>query len=136
MEKLLLVDGHSAIHSTEWLNDIHKNYQESGRLALIKELNEFQNITDFKVVLVFDGQGCTRDKSGGNEKEILVIYSRTSETADRVIERISVQQSSRNLVEVASNDRMVLDSCSASGAHVMSITNMWEFIDKKISNYR
>ncbi len=134
MERILIVDGHSAILSTPWLTEIHSDHQESGRNALVRELSEFQNLTDFKVVLVYDGQGNTRGKSGGTEKDILVLFSRTNETADKVIERIAAQQASKHDVNVASNDRMVLDSCSASGAHVMSIRSLWEFIDHRINN--
>jgi len=135
-EKLLLVDGHSAIYSTDWLKDIHESHQESGRRALVKELTEFQNMSDLKVVIVFDGKGALRGKEGGTEKDPLVIFSRTNETADRVIERIAAQQASKNDVEVSSNDRMVLDSCSASGAHVYSITGLWDKLDKILSCQR
>ena len=136
MEKVLIVDGHSAILITDWLAEIHASHQESGRNALVKELAEFQNLTDFHVVIVFDGKGNSRDKQGGNEKDPLVMFSRTNETADRVIERIAVQQSKKYDVQVASNDRMVLDSCSVSGAHVMSIKGMWDMIDKQLSMVR
>ncbi len=91
MEKVLIVDGHSAIHATDWLLDIHTDHHESGREALVRELTQLQQMTDFYVVIVFDGKGHTRGKQGGNEKEALVMYSRTNETADRVIERISVK---------------------------------------------
>ncbi len=136
MEKVLIVDGHSAIHATDWLLDIHTDHHESGREALVRELTQLQQMTDFYVVIVFDGKGHTRGKQGGNEKEALVMYSRTNETADRVIERIAVQQAQKHDVQVASNDRMVLDSCSVSGAHVMSITNLWELVDVQLSSVR
>ena len=130
MEKLLIVDGHNVIHCTDWLNDIHRQDQELGREKLILELSEFQAMSDFSVVLVFDGKGARRGYEGGNQKDILVIYSKTGETADRVIERIALQQSKKNDVQVISNDRMVLDSCFASGAHGMSVISLWELIDR------
>lgn len=133
MEKVLIVDGHSAIYSTEWLFNIHADHPESGREALARELSELQNRSDFHVVLVFDGQGHKRSKRGGTDKDILIVFSRSNETADRVIERIVAQQGDKYDIQVASNDRMVLDSCSVSGAHVMSITNFWEFIDSQMS---
>lgn len=136
MGKVLIVDGHSAILTTAWLAEIHASHQESGRASLVKEMAEFQNLTDFHVVIIFDGKGSGRDKQGGNEKDPLVMFSRANETADRVIERIAVQQSRKYDVQVASNDRMVLDSCSVSGAHVMSVKGMWEMIDNTTQRFK
>ena len=136
MERILVIDGHSVIHATDWLLQIHNNHPESGREALVRELSEFQNMTAYHVVLVYDGKGHHRGKQGGSEKDILVMYSRSNETADKVIERIAVQQSVKHDVQVVSNDRMVLDSCSASGAFVMSVTNMWEKIDGEVSSLK
>lgn len=136
MEKVLIVDGHSAIYATPWLLDIHQDNQSAGRESLIRELSQLQDMSDFHVVIVFDGKGVSRSHEGGNEKEILVIYSRGSETADRVIERIAVQQAKKYDVQVASNDRMVLDSTYASGAHGMSITSLWDLVEHTISVYQ
>ena len=136
MEKILVVDGHSVIYATDWLLKIHNDHPESGREALVREMSEFQNMTSFLVVLVFDGKGHTRGKKGGTQKDILTMYSRSNETADRVIERIAVQQAAKHDVQVVSNDRMVLDSCSVSGAFVMSVTTMWELIDNAVSSVK
>ena len=136
MGKILLVDGHNVIHSTEWLLEVHENHPESGREALVRELSELQNMTEFHVVIVFDGKGHSRGKQGGTKKEVLVMYSRSNETADRVIERIVQQQAVKDEVQVVSNDRMILDSCSASGAFVMSVKNMWEMVDGELSKWK
>ena len=64
MEKILIVDGHSVIHATDWLLEIHDNHPESGREALVRELCNLQNMSDFHVVLVFDGKGFSRGKKG------------------------------------------------------------------------
>lgn len=136
MEKVLIIDGHSAIHATSWLLELHDENQMAGRDALVRELSQLQDMTDFHVVVVFDGKGASRSHEGGDEKEILVIYSRGNETADRVIERIAVQQAKKYDVQVASNDRMVLDSTYTSGAHGMSITNLWDLFENALSRYQ
>ena len=130
MEKILMVDGHSVIHATDWLAEIHENHQESGRLALIRELTEFQNRRGYYVVLVFDGKGFHRGKEGGTEKDVLVLYSKTGESADEVIERLAVKHGMKHAVNVVSNDRLVLDSCAVSGAFGMSVRSMWELIER------
>ncbi len=129
MEKVLIVDGHSAIHATPWLLDLHRVNMSSGRDALVRELSDFQNLTSYYVVLVFDGQGAKVEKHGGSETDIMIMYSQTNQTADAVIERLVARQGKKHDVQVGSNDRMVLESCYASGAHVMSIDQMWDLIN-------
>ena len=134
MEKVLIVDGHSAIFSTPWLRELHNTNTDAGRDALIRELNDYQNLSDTYVVLVYDGKGKRIDREGGTEKEILILYSKTNQTADTIIERLAAKQSKKHQVQVASNDRMVLESCYASGALAMSIDSLWDLVDYDLGN--
>ena len=129
MEKVLIVDGHSAIFSTPWLRELHQTNNDSGRDALTRELSDYQNLSDTYVILVYDGKGKTIGQQGGTEKEILILYSRTNQTADTIIERLAAKHAKKHDVQVASNDLMVLESCYASGAHTMSIDSLWDKID-------
>ncbi len=80
------------------------------------------------MVLVFDGKGEKLDALMRQDLDILVMYSRVNQTADAVIERIVAQHAEKYDVEVASNDRFVLDTISVFGAMPMSIRRMWELI--------
>jgi len=134
MEKVLIVDGHSAIFSTPALKELHTVNPDAGRDALIRELNDYQNLSGTSVVLVYDGQGKRIDREGGTERDILILYSKTNQTADTIIERLAAKHAKRYPVYVASNDRMVLESCYVSGAFTMSISNLWNMIDEDLSN--
>jgi len=129
MDKVLIVDGHSAVFSTEHLADVHMLDQRRARVELVRELTHFQDISDYHVVLVFDGKGERLDSELRQDKDILVMYSRSNQTADAVIERIVAQHAGKFSVEVASNDRYVLDTISVFGAMPMSIRRMWELIE-------
>jgi len=129
MERVLIVDGHSVLHATDWLLDLHRQNQGVARERLVTEMSEFQCVSDYSVVLVFDGQGSRIDKQGGSETEALVMYSRSRETADAVIEKLAVRHAVKYDVIVASNDRMVLDSCAVSGAHGVSVRGLWDLVD-------
>jgi len=63
----------------------------------VRELSNFQNTSLYNVVLVFDGKGKMRTKRGGSDKEILILYSLDSESADQVIERIVAKQAKEPL---------------------------------------
>ncbi len=128
MDKVLIVDGHSAIFSTPHLSQEHLKHARRTRLELIRELTHFQDISDYHVVLVFDGKGQKLDALMRQDLDILVMYSRRNQTADAVIERIVAQHAEKFDVEVASNDRFVLDTISVFGAIPMSIRRMWELV--------
>lgn len=129
MDKVLIVDGHSAIFSTSQLAQEHLRHTGRARLELILELTHFQDVSDYHVVLVFDGKGEKLDALVRQDLDILVMYSRANQTADSVIERIVAQHAEKYNVEVASNDRYVLDTISVFGALPMSIRRMWELVD-------
>ena len=129
MDKVLIVDGHSAIFSTAHLAENHLRDQRRARLELVRELTHFQDVSDYHVVLVFDGKGERLDSEIRQDRDILVMYSRANQSADGVIERIVAQHAEKFEVEVASNDRYVLDTISVFGAMPMSIRRMWELVE-------
>jgi predicted RNA-binding protein with PIN domain len=129
MDKVLIVDGHSAIFSTPQLAQNHLINTNRARTELIRELTHFQDTSDYHVVLVFDGKGKKLDRVMRQDLDILVMYTRANQSADAVIERIVAQQAEKFDVTVASNDRLVLDTISVSGAFPMSIRRMWELLD-------
>jgi len=130
MDKVLIVDGHSAVFSTPDLAEIHQHDMRRARTELMRDLTHFQDTSDYHVVLVFDGKGEKLDQELRQEKDILVMYSKTNQSADAVIERIVAQHAKKFKVEVASNDRFVLDTISVFGAFPMSIRRMWELVEQ------
>ena len=130
MDKVLIVDGHSAVFSTPDLAEIHQHDMRGARTELMRDLTHFQDTSDYHVVLVFDGKGEKLDQELRQEKDILVMYSKTNQSADAVIERIVAQHAKKFKVEVASNDRFVLDTISVFGAFPMSIRRMWELVEQ------
>ncbi|WP_143183378.1 NYN domain-containing protein [Rubritalea squalenifaciens] len=129
MQSILIVDGHSAIFATEYLLQLHRDNPGMARTELHRELTRFQDTSSYAVVLVFDGKGHDRDQPLRGEEDIMVIYSKTGETADTVIERLAARFADKYQLVVASNDRMVLDCVSAFGATPSSIRSMWAMID-------
>jgi predicted RNA-binding protein with PIN domain len=129
MNKVLIVDGHSAIFSTLELAEEYARNGARVRQELIRRLTYFQDVSDYHVVLVFDGKGEKMDSVLRQDLDILVMYSRGNQSADAVIERIVAQHAEKYDVQVASNDRFVLDTISVFGAFPMSIRRMWELLE-------
>lgn len=128
VEKILIVDGHSAIFSTPDLEKLHVQSGRSARAELVRALTHYQDTNEVSVVVVFDGKGKKTDIEPRQDADIMVMYSRNGQSADSIIERIAAKQAEKYDVLVASNDRMVLDTVSAFGAHPMSIRGMWEIV--------
>ncbi len=128
MDKVLIVDGHSVVFSTADLAEVYRGDGRVARNMLMRELTLYQDMNEVSVVLVFDGRGKTLDSEPRQDKDILVMYSRDGQTADTVIERIVAKHAVSYDVTVVSNDRMVLDTISAFGAHPMSVRMMWEIV--------
>ncbi|MFT4176128.1 MAG: NYN domain-containing protein [Luteolibacter sp.] len=129
-EKILLVDGHSAIFALPEFRELHRGPGRFvARLELVKWLQRFADLNDWHVVVVFDGKQAERGIEGGKETNVLVMYSRRGETADSVIERLAARFGDRDEVLVASNDTMVRTTCSVFGAETMSIEALKTMIE-------
>jgi predicted RNA-binding protein with PIN domain len=131
MEQLLVVDGHSAIFGIDELRQQHHGpARHLARLELVRWLRDFGDRSDWKVVVVFDGRRTERGFEGGAEDGILVVYSKGTETADTVVERIAARFAEKgDRVRVASNDRMVLTTAAAFGASGMRIPDLQSWLE-------
>lgn len=130
MERLLVVDGHSAIFALEELRSLHRGpTRHLARIELVRQLRDLGDRSGWKVVVVFDGRQGERNYEGGGEDGILIAYSKGTETADTLVERIAARISEKgDEVRVASNDRMVLTTALAFGATGMRIEKLEDWM--------
>jgi len=133
---ILIVDGHSAIFTLAARREVHDSSGLRARGELVSWLRGYSDLSDWHVVVVFDGRQAQRGREGGTPGEVLVIYARGIETADSVIERMVARQAGKDRVRVASNDRMVLDTCAAFGAEGMSIRSLEEEVERVLAAAR
>ncbi len=121
-----MVDGHSAIFGIEDLRELHQGpKRHMARTELIRRLRDLGDFSGWAVCVVFDGRRGERNFQGGKEEGIMVIYSKGTETADAVVERIAARFAAKgDEVRVASNDRMVLTTALAFNAHGMRIPDL------------
>ncbi|MGJ8677669.1 MAG: NYN domain-containing protein [Akkermansiaceae bacterium] len=136
MEQVLIVDGHSAIFAWQDLRDLHQENPRRARLELVSMLTQYHDVTGCYVVVVFDGKGVKTDREGGKNGDILVMYSRSGETADTVIERIVARKSSDMRITVASNDRAELETVSAFGGDCIGLKTLREMLDRADEDHR
>jgi predicted RNA-binding protein with PIN domain len=123
--RFLLVDAHGVIFSDPELHALHQRNMEAAREALIQQLNGYQDATGTRVVVVFDGRGvrASEEKRPG---EVQVFYSGAKGGADRVIERLVAKYAGEHEMVVATNDRLVEQTCITFGGLAISVDTLLE----------
>jgi len=117
--RYLIVDGHSIIFAWPDLRKLHARRSSLAREALLKQLRNYQDWTDVRVVIVFDGKGKKIDASS-EPGDVQIFYSRTGQTADAVIERLASKYGKRFELMVATSDSMEAETVQACGAEWIS----------------
>jgi len=120
LPQFLVVDGHNMIHAWQDLAGLHRQRTELAREELVKWLTHYQDASDVRVVVVFDGRGQRRISSTGGGSEIQVLYSRDGQTADEVIERLVVKYAAKYEMRVATDDHMEQLTVETFGAIAIS----------------
>ena len=127
--KILIVDGHSALFSWPELADAHARNTAAARGQLVKILTGLQDSTEWTVAVVFDGKGA-KASSDGEPGGIAVLYSKSGQTADSIIERLAAKYAPAHDVTIATNDRMERTTTEAFGCVSISIDQLRNEIDR------
>src|SRR5256885_16997963 len=92
--RYLIVDGHSIIFAWPELRKLQGRRSALAREALLKQLRHYQDWTDVRVVIVFDGKGKKIDASS-EPGEVQIFYSRTGQSARSEERRVGKECRSR-----------------------------------------
>jgi predicted RNA-binding protein with PIN domain len=115
----LLVDGNNILHAWEDLRPLLARSADKARTCLIRQLTDWSDDSEERVVLVFDGGGRSpRDEQ--REGRIQILHGDAGETADAVIERLVLKYAGTYRLVVATDDRAVQDLSAGAGAEVIS----------------
>ncbi len=111
----IIVDGYNVIRQWPEVAMLDRGDLQSGREALLHELQAYRRARGHRITVVFDG----REQGGFSETTeraagIDVRYSRRGETADTVIARLVAEWGSGTVV--VSSDREVAATARRSGA--------------------
>ena len=127
--RFLIVDGHSMVFAWDDLRELHELRPAMARQELVNRLTSYQDVSDERVVLVFDGKsGVEPEPNEG--PGVQVIYSGDVGSADAVIERLVIKYAKKHRLTVASRDRAVLEAAGASGADCISARGLSELLER------
>ena len=131
----LIVDGNNIIHAWEDLHALHRQRRGLGHTELLRQLRQFHDVSDFRVVVVFDGKrGPLQEEreAGGFQ----VIYTDGGSTADDIIERLAARYAKRYRLVVATNDRAEQDLVIAFGAEVWTAAMLQTAVEGESGSWR
>src|SRR5205809_3425137 len=115
----LIVDGHSVIFAWPELRGLQARRSSLARESLIKQLRDYQDWTDVRAVVVFDGKG-RKIGASSDPGDVQIFYSRSGQSADAIIERLASKYAKRYELLVATSDSMEAETVQACGAEWIS----------------
>jgi predicted RNA-binding protein with PIN domain len=127
--RYLIVDGHSIIFAWPELRKLQGRRSALAREALLKQLRHYQDWTDVRVVIVFDGKGKKIDASS-EPGEVQIFYSRTGQSADAIIERLASKYAKRFELMVATSDSLEAETVQACGAEWISPEGLRDLLSR------
>lgn len=106
MRPLVIVDGYNVIHADEKLKVLARDDLELARIKLIEKLAEYAISSGEEIKVVFDA---SKNKSAKQIRTsqilgIEVIFSRSGETADAVLEKVAFKAVDQQTVFVVTSD--------------------------------
>lgn len=123
----LLVDCHNVIFARPDLAALHRRNPAAAREKLVNMLERHQDASDARVVAVFDGGSRPRAASElSGSAGIQVIYPRSGQSADAVIEQLLVKYAGVHRLTVATNDNLIRTAAVAAGASTIDPDALFE----------
>ena len=114
---IMLVDGYNIIGAWKELQELKKHGLIEARDRLIEMMADYQAYSGMKVIVVFDAYLVPGNATKLKKHEVEVIFTKSKETADARIEKLSNElMSRRTKVYVATNDMAEQNVIFGNGA--------------------
>ena len=127
------MDGYSLLHSWPELAPGKPRHSAIAREELINRLTQYRDACGTPITIIFDGaSGPVVEFPSTPEVEI--IYSRTGQTADQIIERVTHRLGSYGEVLVVTDDLAERDTVSSAGAMTSSCMNFIKTINNAVTD--
>lgn len=130
---ILIVDGYNIInHWSDLKNELKKTDIEHTRNKLIEIMAEYHAFTGERVIIVFDGHLTNNSQiTKTNELGVEVIFSKSNQTADSLIERFVYQERGKGkTILVASRDIALERIISGLGCFFISPQKLEEMVKR------
>lgn len=133
MRKLLIIDGYNVLHHWKSLKKVVKKDFDFAKEELIRNINNYADYADSKVIIVFDGGKFQKPEAN---LDPLVVHTKKRVSADQYIERLVYQTDDKSKVTVATDDRVLRNMIQGMGALFMSTENLEKTVETALDNMR
>jgi predicted RNA-binding protein with PIN domain len=129
----ILVDGFSLLHAWQKLAPGRARHSRLAREELVKAITRYSDACGTAVTIIFDGRnprlGAAPEPT---PKNVEVLYTRTGQTADAVIERVTHLLRPYGEVLVVSNDNAERDLVLGLGGMASSCENFVRMLELEL----
>ena len=129
------MDGYSLLHSWPELAQGRARHSAAARTALVNILRQYGDAVSTPITVVFDGAGPSAAQEVPSTPEMEVIYSKTGQTADDIIERVAARLVEYGEVLVVSNDIAERDTVTSVGGSCSSCEHFVRTIQSVLSEF-
>jgi uncharacterized protein len=120
----ILVDGYSLLHSWPALAAGQPRHSAAARDELVHILTRYSDAVSTPVTVVFDGGGHRGQRQQTvSTSQVEILYSRTGQTADQIIERVAHRMQPYGEVLAVTDDHAERDTVIALGGLASSCEN-------------
>ncbi len=130
----ILIDGYSLLHHWPELAPGQPRYSEAARRELIQRLTQYQDATGTPITIFFDGAGAPPGTpSTPSRPEVEVLYSRSGQTADQMIERVAHRFAAYGEVMAVTDDLAERGTVISLGGLSCSCGNFIQMVENTLA---
>jgi predicted RNA-binding protein with PIN domain len=128
----ILVDGYSLLHHWPELAPGKPRHSMEARDELIRVLTLYRDATHTPITIVFDGAGKSPGTAFPSTPDLEILYSRSGQTADQIIERVAVRMQEFGEVLAVTDDYAERDTVSYHGGLASSCANFIDTVERAL----
>jgi predicted RNA-binding protein with PIN domain len=126
----ILVDGYSLLHKWPELAPGRPRHSMEARDELIRILTLYRDATGTPITIVFDGAGKSASTEFPSTPELEILFSRSGQTADQIIERVAARMTDYGEVLAVTDDYAERDTVFYQGGMSSSCANFVEAVER------
>ncbi|MDB6124549.1 MAG: hypothetical protein JWQ71_3542 [Pedosphaera sp.] len=130
----ILIDGYSLLHSWPELAPGKPRHSAAARDELVHYLTLYRDAIGTPITIVFDGANSDiRLSTVESTPEVEILYSRSGQTADDIIERVAHRMSSYGEVLAVTDDNAERDTVIAVGGMASSCLSFIQSVENALA---
>ena len=127
LAEMMVVDGYNMIYAWEELKSLAQEDLYLAREKLITALYNWQAYYGHPITVVFDGYRVANNTGTTLKKQdLMIVYTKTGETADTWIERFSYQNQNRFRITYVTSDALIQNAVLSRNGLRMSANALYQ----------